>query len=82
MTKWTKIWTKINRRLFWSSHPIGGACAGKCDAVLSIAKVVSFDSQAQRLTIWPAEELSLLRVGAAHPLPHTTLGGSGEVVPG
>ena len=69
------------RRLLWSSHAIGGACAGKCDQVLSIAKVVSYDSEAQRLTMWPAEELSLLRVGAAaHCLPHTTLSGSGEAV--
>eukprot|EP01047_Picozoa_sp_COSAG01_P007642 COSAG01_NODE_292_length_19376_cov_61.487239_19_plen_236_part_00 len=68
------------RRLLWSSHPIGEACAGKCDAVLSVAKVVSYDSQAQRLTMWPAEELFLLRTGAVHQLSHTKLGESGEVV--
>ena len=67
------------RRLLWSSHSIGSACAGKCDAVLSVAKMVSYNPQAQQLMMWPAEELSLLRVGAAHRLSYTTLG-SGEIV--
>eukprot|EP01052_Picozoa_sp_SAG31_P039465 SAG31_NODE_5480_length_2514_cov_1.932919_2_plen_513_part_00 len=63
------------RRLLWSSHSIGAACAGKCDAVLSVAKEVGFDSVVERLTLWPAKEIELLRVqpGKPHRLAPTTL---------